>query len=173
MNGETNPVPEEQMTKQPANPEQQPAQGRSPEEAGKQALTYIYGDAKTFASLIEMIKANKQNPAKGVAEAAVMIIEKLEADIGEQSEETLASTGIAVVTSLLDLANKAGIIPQVDQQVGSQAWGMAINIFMKKHPGRIDEAKLQQLAQQGGGAPAQAQPAAAPAPQQEQGLLGE
>ena len=172
MNGETNEVDKEEVAEQVASPEQQPAQGGSPEEVGKQALTYIYGDAATFSSLIEMIKANKQNPAKGVAEAAVMIIEKLEADIGEQSEETLASTGIAVVTSLLDLANKAGIIPQVDQQIGSQAWGMAINLFMTKHPGRIDEAKLQQLAQQGGGAPAQAQPAATPAPEQEQGLLG-
>lgn len=153
----------------------QPGAGGSAEQNATKAIEYIYADSKTFASLMEMLKASQSDPTTGIAQAAVMIIGKLESDVGELPTDEISAAGVAVVMALLDLANKAGILPEVTKEIGAEAWGKAIKLFMKKHPGRIDPAHLQQIAQQGapqqGGA--QSEQAVAPVqPQPEtEGLL--
>lgn len=146
---------------------------QGPEANVEKALTYIYGDAETFSSLIEMLKTNKSAPEKGIAQATIMIIEKLEKDVGELPQEDLSNAGVAVVISLLDLADKAGVIDQVTEEIGSAAWGEAIKLFMQKYPGRIDPAELQKIAQGGesGQPPPQSQPLQSQQPMPEQGLL--
>jgi len=164
------PTAEEGEDVAPESGQAQSGQQGGTEANVEKALTYIYGDAETFSSLIEMLKTNKSAPEKGIAQATIMIIEKLEADVGELPQEDLSNAGVAVVMALLDLASKAGVIDQVTEEIGSAAWGEAIKLFMKKNPGRIDPAKLQEIAQ-GGQPPPQAQPLQSPQPMPEQGLL--
>ncbi len=139
----------EDVAEQGMEDAQQQGANQGPEANVEKALTYIYGDAETFSSLIEMLKTNKSSPEKGIAQATVMIIGKLEADVGELPQEDLSNAGIAVVMALLDLADKAGAIDQVTEEIGSAAWGEAIKLYVKKNPGKIDISRLQEIAGQG------------------------
>lgn len=180
MNENVSKAPGQAPDNSQTTPGQAPAQGgeQQMEQISSKATEYIYGDSETFASLMEMLKANKADPTTGVAQAGVMIIEKLEKDVGELDIDSLTAAGVAVMTSLLDLANKAGIIQEITPEIGAEAWSKALKIFMQKQPGRIDPQMLAQIAQEGGmqppqqGGNQQPQPAPAAAPPQEQGLLG-
>ena len=161
-------------------PAGQPAPGGgSPEETAKQAIAYIYQDGETFETLVQMLDSNKSDPSTGIAQATVMIIEKLDADMGGNlSVEDLSTAGAAVIASLIDLAATARIIPGLNKesahQLGADAWQKAIQIFMKNNPGRIDPAHLQNMAQeaQAPGAPAGGPPAPQAPGGPGQGLLG-
>lgn len=167
MNGDTNAVPEEQPVEQA--PEQ--TAGQPGTENAEKALMLIYGDAKTFASLMELIKSGESDPTNGIAQATVMIVDKMEADVGELSVEELQVVGVNVVIALLDLAQKAGVIPEPSKEIGSQIWGKAIQLWMKKHPGRVDPTELQAAAQQQAGGEMQVAPAAPAQAAPQKGLL--
>jgi len=141
-------------------------------ELATQALTYIYGDSKTFASMVEMLK--KGDTSMSIARAAVAIVSKLEKDTGQKiPDAALQRVGLEVITNLYDIAEKGGMVEEITEEVVGQTFAQAIDLFIKQNPGRINEDALRQKV--GGavqpGATPQQQPMAQPG--QNQGLLEE
>jgi len=159
--------------------------GEEPGEAGanrnkeiaKQALTYLYGDQKTYASMIDLMQKGKADMVNTIGNAAGIILDKVDQDKGLDMEQA-QGVGILIVISMYELADKAGIAPEVGKDQIQQAFGIVFSNWAKKNPDRVDKEKLdaamnspegQRIASE----QKQQQPAPAQAkPQEAMGMLG-
>jgi len=165
-----------QDTPEQAQPEGQQADPQLVEQTRElvtQALTYIYGDSETFASMVDMLQ--KGDTSMSIARASVAIVTKLEKDTGQKiPDAALQRVGLEVIANLYDIAEKGGMVEGINEEMVGQTFAQAIDLFIKQNPGRIDEEALRQKvggAAQPGQQPAPQQPMAQPAPQA--GLLEE
>lgn len=147
----------------PAQPAAQAAQSAAPADPQQEAQykrmvqEHIYGSEtavgseeqgkKTFESLLTMLKAGKGNIHKTIGQAANAIVNKVEEKTGQINEGSLQKVGLVAVVELLELAQKAGAIENVEQNDVVKAAGEAFGQWMKAHPDRIDEEALKNTVQ--------------------------
>lgn len=159
----------EQAAPQEPGVQQPTGQGKDEGQLAEKALTYIYGEAETFASLLKMLGEHKgESLPQGIATATVSILGKLEQDEGEIDTDKLQQVGGGIVTALYDLADKAGFVEVANNDDISKAYGLTVNLWMKQNPDRSDPELYAQETNKNMQGNAEAQPVSEPDP----GLLG-
>lgn len=138
-------------------------------ELAKKAQVMIYQDKATYDSLLQMLESHKGKLSQGIATAALTIIRRLEDENGQMNTNDLQQVGIVVVTALYDLAVKSGIAQQPSEEEATEAYGLAIQMWMKQNPDRADpelfargvqEQQAGQVGQPTSAPPSSQQPAA-------------
>jgi hypothetical protein len=112
-----------------------------------QAKGLLYGD--NFENMMKLFQTGgPQGFANAMATVVVGTLERLEADNGEQTNETLLMVAIGIVAMLAtDLAN--GRVMEVDSDQVQLAIQASIGMWMKRNQDRVDIEGMQQEIAQG------------------------
>lgn len=123
-------------------------------ELSQKALTFVYGNGEVFANLINLLKAKKGT--NGIKEATLGIMDRLVSEGLDASQEELMAVGVIVMTHIFDVAQRIGVVKDVNEQVLTQTAQEAVQMWAQRN---------------GQAGQPQAQPAPPQQPQQPAGLL--
>jgi len=100
-------------------------------ELSQKALTFVYGNSEVFANLIGLLKAQKGT--NGIKEATIGIMDRMVSEGLEASQEELMSVGVIVMTHVFDVAQRIGVVKDVNEQVLTQTAQEAVQMWMQRN----------------------------------------
>lgn len=164
----------EQAIEQPVEPPED-VSGGQPEVSGnteiaKQALNLVYGDAKLYALMLDLLKKSADNIIQGAADVTGMILDKL----GDIDMNQVQDVIPIVAVTALELSEKAGFVQDVNENDIKSAIGLSFKNWGTKNPDKLDQDQLKQMAESEEGKNAMSMAQSQPQPQQmqpEPGLL--
>jgi hypothetical protein len=112
-----------------------------------QAKSLLYGD--NFENMMKLFQTGgPQGFASSMATVVVGTLDRLEADNGEQDNETLLAVAVGIIAMVAtDLAN--GRVMEVDSDQVQLAIQASIGMWMKGHQDRVDIEGMQEEIAQG------------------------
>lgn len=110
------------------------------------AMNVIHSE-ETSRQILSMVQS-ANNPAEGVAQAAVTIAEQLYQTAQEQntpiSDEILTESADEVIEMIFELAEAAKVIPSHTEDDTFIAITRAMQLWRERHPEMVDQAQEQQ-----------------------------
>lgn len=132
----------------PATPPEGGQQGLGPEKDAMVAKAYKLGKNILYRKDVFsqfMAQLDSEPPVAVMAEAIVMILEKVNDSMGLPIDVLLA-TGLALVADLTEMLNQTGRV-QLSADDVTQAVQMGVEMFLETNGSKLDQNELMQAAQ--------------------------
>ena len=114
------------------------------------AMTMIY-DERIFQAIMEDIQSLP--PEQGIGQSIVMVLSKVQEQVGPLDMLTATSLGIAMLSDLIEAIQQVGI--QMNQEQITTAFQVAVQLWLAENGGQYSQEQVMGALQSMGGQPQQ------------------
>lgn len=96
---------------------------------------------EVFGSVFDTIQ---RDPVQGLAESVVMVLRKIDQEMGKMPSDVALATGVMLMTDIADAVGQTGR-QKYDSKMIQDALSLGVQLYLQSYAGTEDRAQLEQL----------------------------